>query len=79
MRAAKKGYVGERHVDGGALMSVNSPVCTIVGIDTVYIEMAVTERDYPLIASGQKALITVDALPGKTFTGKISGSAPLSN
>jgi RND family efflux transporter MFP subunit len=77
LRAAQPGYVAIRHTDGGTLLSVNSPVLTIVGIDTVYVEFAVSERDYPRIIIGQNAKIRVESLPGKDFTGTITHRAPM--
>ncbi len=47
LRSSKGGFVSERHTDEGALLSVNTPVLTVVGIDTVFIQIPVTERDYP--------------------------------
>lgn len=77
IRSAQSGYVAIRHTDGGALLSVNSPVLTIVGIDTVYVEVSVTERDYPNVTIGQQAFITVEALSGREFTGTVSSISPL--
>ena len=77
IRSAQAGYVAIRHTDGGALLSVNSPVLTIVGIDTVYVEVSISERDYPHIRKGQQALISVEALSGREFTGTVSSISPL--
>lgn len=77
IRSAQAGYVAIRHTDGGALLSVNSPVLTIVGIDTVYVELSISERDYPYISKGQQALINVEALSGREFTGTVSSISPL--
>ncbi len=77
IRSSQAGYVAIRHTDGGALLSVNSPVLTIVGIDTVFVEVSVSERDYPHIRKGQQALVCVEALSGREFTGTVSSIAPL--
>ena len=77
IRSAQAGYVAIRHTDAGALLSVNSPVLTIVGIDTVYVEVSIPERDYSHITVGQQALIRVDALSGREFTGTVSSISPL--
>jgi RND family efflux transporter MFP subunit len=77
IRSAQAGYVAVRHTDGGALLSVNSPVLTIVGIDTVYVVVSISERDYSHISKGQQALIRVEALPGREFTGTVSSISPL--
>lgn len=77
IRAPQKGYVAVRHTDGGALLSVNSPILTIVGIDTVFVEISIPEKDYSLIEIGQSATISVEALPDKIFLGKVSSASPL--
>lgn len=77
LRAARDGFIAERHSDGGALLSINTPVFTVVGIDTVYIEIGVTERDYMQIRKGQEAQVIVDAIPNKTFKGNIARISPL--
>lgn len=77
IRTAQEGFIAVRHTDGGSLLSVNSPIVTVVGIDTVFIEISVTEKDYTQIATGQHARITVEALPGRTFKGRVTATAPL--
>ncbi|MDG5816673.1 efflux RND transporter periplasmic adaptor subunit [Chitinispirillales bacterium ANBcel5] len=77
IRAAQPGFIAERHADGGAQLSVGAPVFTVVGIDTVYVEIAATERDYHQLKPGRRAEVTVDALPGRVFEGEVSRVAPL--
>lgn len=77
LRAARGGLVAERHTDGGALLSINSPVLTVVGIDTVYVEIGITERDYMRIRKGQTAQVVVDAIPQRSFKGTITQTSPL--
>ncbi len=69
--------VGERHVDEGAMLAANAPIASVIGIDTLKAVIHVIERDYPRIRAGQKAFITTDAYPGKTFTGTIARIAPV--
>ncbi|MFP4012464.1 MAG: efflux RND transporter periplasmic adaptor subunit [Chitinispirillaceae bacterium] len=76
IRASKPGFIAVRHVDGGAQLSVGGPVVTVVGIDTVYVELAVTEREYQRLSPGKKATVTVKALPGKSFEGRVHRVAP---
>ncbi len=72
-------YVGERFVDEGALLTVNQPILSIVEIDRLYASINVIEADYPKIAIGQAASISVDAYPGKHFPGKIIRISPRLN
>jgi RND family efflux transporter MFP subunit len=76
VRASEGGFVAQRHVDGGTLMSVGSPVITVVGLDTVFIELAVTEKDYQNLKPGKTATISTDAIPGKSFDGVVYRMAP---
>lgn len=69
--------VGERYVDEGAMLAANAPIASVICIDTLKAVIHVIERDYPRIRPGQKAFITTDAYPGRTFTGTIARIAPV--
>lgn len=75
--AAEPGFVGERFVDEGSLLAPNSPVVSVIGIDTVIVRTTVIERVYGQVAIGQSAVIEVDAFPGKAFAGRVSRVAPM--
>jgi RND family efflux transporter MFP subunit len=74
--AAEPGFVGERFVDEGSLLSANAPVVSVIGIDTVIVRTTVIERVYGRVRIGQPAAIEVDAFPGKEFSGRVSRIAP---
>ncbi|MCL2689243.1 MAG: efflux RND transporter periplasmic adaptor subunit [Chitinispirillia bacterium] len=76
VRAAQGGLIAQRHVDGGTLLSVGSPIVTIVGLDTVFVELAVSERDYQSIKQGKTAVVTTDAIPGRSFDAVVHRVAP---
>ncbi|MDR3012913.1 MAG: efflux RND transporter periplasmic adaptor subunit [Chitinispirillales bacterium] len=76
VRASQAGLIAQRHVDGGTMMTVGAPILTVVGLDTVFVELAVTERDYQRLAPGKAAAVTVDAIPGRTFEGIVHRMAP---
>ncbi len=76
IRALQGGFVAVRHVDGGTLLSVGSPIVTVVGLDTVFVELAVTEKDYQSIKPGKTASVSTDAIPGQTFEGVVYRMAP---
>ncbi len=69
--------VGERFVDEGALLSPNTPIVSILDIGKLIAVIHVIERDYARMKSGLEAVITTDAFPGRTFTGKLLRVAPL--
>jgi len=76
IRALQGGFVAVRHVDGGTLLSVGSPIVTVVGLDTVFVELAVTEKDYQSLKPGKTASVSTDAIPGQTFEGVVYRMAP---
>lgn len=69
--------VGERYVDEGAMLASNTPIVSILEIGTLIAVIHVIERDYPKIHPGLKAVVSTDAFPGRTFTGKVVRIAPL--
>jgi len=77
LSATEPGFVGERYVDEGSLLSPNSPLISIIGIDSVIVQATIIERDYGQISVGQPAEVEVDAFPGEVFDGKVARIAPV--
>ncbi len=77
LSATEPGFIGERFVDEGALLSPNAPVATIIGIDQVIIRTSIVERDYGRLKNGQQAIALVDAFPGVKFIGHVARIAPM--
>lgn len=69
--------VGERFVDEGALLMMNTPILSILEINPLIAVIHVTDKDYFRIKKGQSAIISTDALPGKSVPGEIARIAPL--
>ncbi len=77
LSATRAGYVGERFVDEGALLAPNAAIVSVIEIGSVIVRTAVTERDYRLVKPGQTAEVLVEALPERTFAGRVSRIAPM--
>lgn len=77
LTASRPGFVGERFTDEGSMLSANSPVVSVVGIDTVIIRTTVIERIYGQIEIGGSAEVLVDAFPNRVFEGKVVRLAPV--
>ena len=75
--AIEPGFVGERFVDEGSMLAPNSPVLSVIGIDTVIVRTTVIERVYGQVSTDQGAEIEVDAFPGEVFYGQVSRIAPM--
>lgn len=71
------GVVGMLYLDKGAMISPQIPVAMIVDMDKVKVEIRVVERDLPVIHTGQRARVRVDAYPDTTFSGELSRLSPV--
>lgn len=77
LAASEPGFIGERFVDEGALLTVNAPVVSVVGIDRVIVRTTIVERDYGRIQVGQAASVSVDAHPGQLMPAMVARIAPV--
>jgi HlyD family secretion protein len=68
---AKKVNVGDSVSSGG------DPLMLVDSLDKVYFEASVPEKDFAALSVGQPVTVTVDALPGKTFSGKLERLVPV--
>ena len=65
------GYVDMRSIEPGETASPGKPVFRIVRLDPVEVNVGIPETDVHLVRVGQKAMVTVPALPGQSFEGTI--------
>ncbi len=71
------GFVARRGADPGAFVSQNAPIADVVDITRVRLVANVVEKDLKQIATGDEAIVEVDAFPGEEFTGVIARMAPV--
>jgi HlyD family secretion protein len=63
----------------GTMNNAGTVLLTVADMSVIEAEVEVDETDIPTVELGQKAKITIDAMPGKTFTGKVTeiGNSPI--
>ncbi|BDV41628.1 RND transporter MFP subunit [Geotalea uraniireducens] len=71
LRAPTNGYIARRSIEVGDIATPGRPVFEIVKIDPVEVNVGVPETDVHLVRIGQKADVTVPALPGKSLEGMV--------
>ncbi len=71
------GVVAQRMVKEGNLVTLNSTVYRIVNTQYLEAVMNVPEREMALIKAGMPVAMTVDAIPGETFQGKVDRVSPV--
>ena len=69
--APVSGFISKRSIEPGQTASSGSPVFEIVKLDPVEINAGVPETDINLVRIGQTAAVTIPALPGESFEGKV--------
>jgi len=65
------GVVQERAVARGEVLGADAHLMTIVDLSTVHVDMFLPERDISRVRLGAPVTVSVDAVPGRSFTGHI--------
>ncbi len=71
IRAPFAGVVSARYIKPGNLIQPNAPAFKVTQLDTLHAHIYVPERDMHKLAARQVAALSVDAWPGRLFTGSI--------
>jgi HlyD family secretion protein len=63
----------------GTMNNAGTILLTVADMSIIEAEIEVDETDIPFVQLGQSARITIDAIPDKTFTGKVTeiGNSPI--
>ncbi|MBX2990534.1 MAG: efflux RND transporter periplasmic adaptor subunit [Bacteroidetes bacterium] len=77
LRAPFAGYVGNLDLTVGKRVQAGTAICNVVDLSTLLVDVDVIESEAPRVQPGQRAELTVAALPGKTFTGKVITRNPM--
>ncbi|MBK4785069.1 MAG: HlyD family secretion protein [Pantoea sp. Pent] len=70
------GMVGQRSVRVGAWVSAGTRLLAVVPLQQTYITANYLETQLADVRPGQRVVVKIDALPGKTFTGHVDSIAP---
>jgi membrane fusion protein (multidrug efflux system) len=77
IRAPIAGWVSLRHVKAGNMVGANDPAFEITNLDPLRAVLHVPERDLAKLAVDQPATLQFDALPGRTFAGRVALISPV--
>jgi RND family efflux transporter MFP subunit len=76
LRSPINGVVTARNYDVGDMCSMSAPIFTVEQIIPVKLLVGISESDYSKVKKGDSVEIKADAVPDKTFYGKISRIYP---
>lgn len=72
VRAPFDGLLGIRKVDPGEYLTSGQGIVGLQALRPIYVDYALPERHYENVHVGQAVEITVNALPGRTFSGRVT-------
>lgn len=70
------GIVAARQTEPGQIASSGTVLMRIVNVKTVFYSPTISETDFARTAVGAAVTVQADALPGKTFTGRVARVYP---
>jgi HlyD family secretion protein len=76
IRAPFAGHIKSREVTTGQYLKVQTPVMAIVNIDPLRMRLNVPEKMSPWVRVGREVKLTLEAFPGREFTGRITRINP---
>ncbi len=71
------GVIASRSIKTGNFVQINTPIFRIVDDSRLEATLNVPERELSTLTNGLPVQLQVDAMPGKTFTGKVDRIAPV--
>ncbi|MEP7365505.1 MAG: efflux RND transporter periplasmic adaptor subunit [Acidobacteriota bacterium] len=75
--APMDGYIADRFVDEGAVVSPSTPIVRLVNLSTMVTRANVPEREVSKLRVGNKAIVRVDAFGDQVFEGKVTRVSPV--
>ena len=69
--APSGGYITKKSVESGNQIDVGQPLMAVVSLDDIWVTANYKETQLAKVRPGQKVSFSVDAFPGKTFSGKV--------
>jgi membrane fusion protein (multidrug efflux system) len=76
IRAPFDGVLGIRKVNLGQFLNPGDPIVSLQSMDPIYINFSLPEQRLGAVQVGQEVDVTVDSLPGRSFTGTVTAIEP---
>ncbi|HKV69853.1 MAG TPA: HlyD family secretion protein, partial [Gemmatimonadales bacterium] len=74
--APVSGIVSKKNVEVGQLVQPGEPLMSVVPMDDIWVTANLKETEVADVKAGAPVDITVDAYPGKHFTGRVGSLSP---
>jgi membrane fusion protein, multidrug efflux system len=70
------GVIANKALEKGDMAAPQIPLCRILGIDRLKVDIRLVEADIPRVFPGQQVKLHFDAYPDETFEGKVTSILP---
>jgi len=78
LKAPYEGVIAKKFFDAPKVVSKGAPVYSLSDPEALYCEVLLSEKKLHGVKPGNRVKVTVDALEGKAFEGKVASIAPTS-
>ena len=76
LKSPVTGYVSARNYDVNDMYAMTMPLFTVQQVVPVKLLVGISESEYTKVKKGDQVTLTADALPGRTFSGRIARLYP---
>jgi len=76
LRAPITGYITARNYDVNDMYAMSMPIFTVQQVVPVKVKVGISESEYSKVHKGDRVSLSVDALPGRKFTGRVERLYP---
>ncbi len=76
LRSPINGFVSARNFDEGDMFGMSAPLFVVQQVLPVKLLVGISESEYTKVKKGDSVKITVDAIPGREFNGKVERLYP---
>jgi membrane fusion protein, multidrug efflux system len=76
IQAAISGIIADKMFEVGDMAAPGAPLCRIISVDELKVELRLVETDVPRVSKGLGATLYLDAHPGRTFAGTVTNVLP---
>lgn len=77
IRAPFNGVLGLRKVNLGQFVNPGDPIVSLQALDPIYLDFSLPEQRIGEVTVGLPVRATIDAMPGRTYEGRITAVEPL--
>ena len=77
IKSPVSGFVIQKQQEEGDTAQMGRPLCSIVSVDPIRVTLGIAEKDVSVVRQGMSVELTVDAVPGHVFQGKVIRILPV--